>query len=329
LGPNSSFIQTLLDVQAAPSRLLGLFFGSTSQTRGVDGNLTIGGYDKARVGGAWTNFTTQADYLNNSCPLQVLVKDVRLNNIHGSFSLIADSEAAVPACVDPLQNQFTFTQTMYDPFANLTAHPVNPAEAGGSNFTQQTYPRENEPLIGNLTVELSNGFTTVIPHYEFVSQERGTDAEGKYAVLNTSRIMVRAGTMSDNSGGMVLGGVYLSLNYLLVDYANQMFHLAPAAIGELDDQDYEIVKVCGSASFDGTDNSIGPVRTKSTIGSIVGGVLGGLVAVAAGLGLISYLRRRRSTPCLNTGEISAAPAPDVSGSELGGMAVSELPERTG
>jgi hypothetical protein len=288
LGPNSSFIQTLLDAQAAPSGLFGLFFGSTSQTRGVDGNLTIGGYDKARVGGAWTNFTTQAGYINDSCPLQVLVKDIRLNNIHGSFSLVADSEATVPACIDPLQNQFTFTQTMYDLFANLTEHPVNPAEAGGSNFTQQTYPVENEPLIGDITVELSNGYTTVIPHYEFVSQERGTDAEGKYAVLNTSRIMVRAGTTSGDGSGMVLGGVYLSLNYLLVDYANQMFHLAPAVIGELGDQDHDIVKVCGAVSFDGTNSSNGPGRAKSTTGRIVGGVLGGLLAVTCGLALLAH-----------------------------------------
>jgi hypothetical protein len=338
LGPNSSFVQTLLDVQAAPSGVFGLFFGSRSQTQGVDGNLTIGGYDKARVGGAWANFTTGAGYINDSCPLQVLVKDIRLNNVQGSFSLIADSEATVAACVDPLQNQFTLTQTMYDLFANITGHPVNPAEAGGSNFTQQTYPLENEPLIGNLTVELSNGFTTVIPHYEFVSQERGTDPEGKYAVVNTSRIMVAAGTTSGDGGGVVLGGVYLSQNYLFVDYANQAFHLAPAVIGELGDQDHDIIKVCGAASFDGTDYSNGPGRSKSTVGAIVGGVLGGLLAVAAGLGLISYLRRRSQKrknperPPLNPDDGSGADAPEVSKpqlekrpSELGGTHVSELP----
>jgi hypothetical protein len=51
LGPNSSLIGTLLDVHAMPSGVFGLFFGSRSQTRAVDGNLTLCGYDKARVGG--------------------------------------------------------------------------------------------------------------------------------------------------------------------------------------------------------------------------------------------------------------------------------------
>jgi hypothetical protein len=106
LGPNSSFVETLLQDELIPSRAWGLFFGSTSQTKGVDGNLTLGGYDRARLGGEWYNFTTQAGYVNNPCPLQVMVKDVRLNNVRGSFSLFADSDATVVACVDPLQVRF-------------------------------------------------------------------------------------------------------------------------------------------------------------------------------------------------------------------------------
>jgi hypothetical protein len=318
LGPNSSLIRTLLDVHAVPSGVFGLFFGSRSQTRAVDGNLTIGGYDKARVGGAWTNLTTQADHFNNSCPLQVVVKDIRLNNIHGSFSLIADSEATVPACVDPLLNRFTFTETMYDLFANLTDHPAKRAEAGGSNFTRRTYPLENEPLIGSVTVELANGYTTTIPHYEFVSQERGADAEGKFAVTNASRIMVAAGIPSGDSGGIVLGGVYLSQNYLLVDYANRMFHLAPAVTGTLGDQDHDIVKVCGGAALDGTDHPSGSGGAESTTRAIVGGVLGGLIALAAALGLIAYVRGRRHKAQEAVGrrpptsDRSGADAPEVS-----------------
>jgi hypothetical protein len=176
-------------------------------------------------------------------------------------------------------------------------------------------------------VELSNGYTTVIPHYEFVSQERGTDAEGKYAVLNTSRIMVRAGTTSGDGSGMVLGRVYLSLNYLLVDYANQMFHLAPAVIGELGDQDHDIVKVCGAANFDGTNSSNGPGRAKSTTGSIVGGVLGGLLAVTCGPALLVYLWKRgqkRKDGSATDAPKVCRPQPKKRHTEIGGKLVSEL-----
>jgi hypothetical protein len=251
------------------------------------------------VGGPWSNFTTQAGYINNPCPLQVMVKDIRLNNERGSHSLFADSDARVVACIDPLQNQFTFTQKMYDLFANLTEHPTDPSIEGGTNFTQQTFPLRNEPLIGNLTVELSNGYTTVIPHYEFVSQERGTDAEGKYAVVNESRIMVAAGTTGTSSLDgvevLILGGVYLSQNYLFVDYESGLFHLAPAVVGPMNDHDHNIVKVCGSSTFDSPASSSpqGHQVSKSNAGAIAGGVVGGLAVAVAGLLTFWCLRNKK------------------------------------
>jgi hypothetical protein len=314
LGPNSSFIETLLDAELVPSGNFGLFFGSRSQTKGVDGNLTIGGYDRARVGGSWANFTPQAGYISNPCPLQVMVKDIRLNNVRGSFSLFADSDATVVACVDPLQNQFTFTEKMYDLFANLTDHPTNPAMAGGSNFTQQTYPLANEDLLGTLTVELSNGYKTIIPHYELVSQERGTDAEGKYAVVNESRIMVAAGTTGtstlDGVEVPILGGVYLSQNYLFVDYESGQFHLAPAVVGEMDDQKHDIVPVCGTSGFDASVSSDQGDHqgSKSNAGAIAGGVVGGLAVIVGGLLIFWYLRNKNKR---NSRDKEALPSEEI------------------
>ena len=301
LGLNSSFINTLLANELVSSSAYGLFFGSRSQTKGVDGNLTIGGFDRARVKGPWSNFTTQAGYINYNCPLQVLVRDIRLNNARGSFSLFADSEATVIACVDPLQNQFTFTQTMYDIFANLTDHPSDPTVEGGSNFTQQTYPLSSGRLLGNLTVELIDGYTTVIPNYEFVSQERGTDAEGKYAVVNESRLMVAAGTTGtstmDGVDIPILGGVYLSQNYLFVDFDSGVFRLAPAVLGEMDDQSHDIVQVCGGSAFDlPLSRSSG---SKSNTGAIAGGVVGGAaVFTVAAVTIWCFRKRRRADSML-------------------------------
>jgi hypothetical protein len=186
---------------------------------------------------------------------------------------------------------------MYDLFANLTDHPTNPAAEGGSNFTQQTYPLANGPLLGNLTVELSNGYTTLIPHFEFVSQERGTDAEGKYAVVNESRIMVAAGTTGtstlDGVETPILGGVYLSQNLLFVDYESGLFHLAPAVLGELGDHDHDIVKVCGPSGFDASMSSSASSThqgSNSNAGAIAGGVVGGLAVIAIALLAFWYLR---------------------------------------
>ena len=332
---NSSFISNLLLNDHIPSSAIGLFFGSRSQIKGLDGSLVLGGVDRVRIAGTWTNFTTQAHYTDARCPLQVLVKDVRLNNERGSFSLFADSAATVVACIDPLQNQFTFTQTMYNVFASLTNHPTDPTIEGGSNFTEQTYPLSAAPLLGNLTVELSNGYITEIPNYELVSQERGTDAQGKYAVINDSRLMVAAGTTGTSTLGAVqipvLGGVYLSQNYLMVDYDSGVFRLAPALLGEMDKNSSHIVKVCGGMEVDdSTSSSLGKKggpKSTSIASPIAGGVVGGLsVLVVIGL-LFRWYRKKKKQPLtdaarpfsdtLDTREDNSSSAPEL---YMGGLA---------
>lgn len=295
LGPNSSFLEKLVRSEAAPSKVIGLFFGSRSETQGVDGNLTIGGYDQARVSGDWTNFSTQAQYLSVLCPLQVRIKDIRLNNNRGSFSLFADPGSTIAACVDPLQNSFTFTQAIFDRFANLTEHPSNNSVAGGAAFTPQTYPLQAEPLIGNLTIVLSNGYTTIIPHHELVSQERGSDAEGKYSVVNASRLQVALGPGDKNDNGdivPILGGVYLSQNYLLVDYAKQRFSLAPAVVGRIKDDTHKMITLCEGSPANGSSTVDNNSNKKGQGGTIAGAVVGGVAGIVV-VGFLIFLYRKR------------------------------------
>ncbi|KAI9867414.1 MAG: hypothetical protein M1813_008972 [Trichoglossum hirsutum] len=300
LGRNSSVLKRFLDAAAVPSTVLGIFFGSRSQDQSVDGSLVIGGYDRSRVKGSFTNFTI-AQYLPNaSCPLQVQVKDVQLSGSNGSHSLFADSGGTVTmtACIDALQNQFTFTRSMYDRFASLTNHPSSP------DFGPQIYPVESEPLIDTVIITLSNGYRSVIPHYEFVSRERGTDAEGKYAVVNTSRLMIAAG--GDDTMLPTLGGVFLSQNYLLVDYERNMFGLAPAVTGTKGANSQDVVTLCA------------PSGMKSIAGPVAGGVIGGVVLLCVTAFLLFLWRRRLRIrePGFDKG-LDNLPAPPVHSVELG------------
>ncbi|KAI5856819.1 hypothetical protein BZA05DRAFT_386243 [Tricharina praecox] len=195
----------------------------------------------------------------------------------------------VGACVDPLQNSFTFTRAMAQRFWEITEHAHHvPGE--GANFTDQTYPPSKEHLMQNLTVVLSNGHTTVIPHYELVSQERGTaQEEGKYTVTNASRIMVAVAPdpEDDGSGDVVpiLGGVYLSQNYLLVDYERKSWSLAPAVIGKMDDGQRKIVAVLGDVEKSGGKTSI-------NVGGVVGGVIVAVIILATAAVGVFYQRKR-------------------------------------
>lgn len=295
LGPQSSVLDRLDNATLIPSKMFGLFYGSRSQLHGVDGNLTIGGYDAARVAGPWTNFSTASQFLGTTpCPLQVLVSDFRLNNAEGSFSLLDDTSSAVPFCLDPLQNDFTLSKSMYANFLNLT-RTSDPATL---NQTQITYSLSSEPLLGNLTITLANGFEVTIPHYEFVSQERGTTAEGGYDVVNASALSVPISVLSEDghasiTGTPVLGGVYLSMVYLLVDYANQQFSLAPAVQGALGDQDHKIVTICNSSTAATTSNSSSSGGGTNTTAAIVGAVLAAALILAT-LAVIWLVKRHRA-----------------------------------
>ena len=73
---------------------------------------------------------------------------------------------------------------MYRRFVDLTNAPPT------VNKTQIVYPLSAEPLLGNLTIILWNDYTTVIPHHELISQERGTTSQGAYDVVNASALSV-------------------------------------------------------------------------------------------------------------------------------------------
>ncbi|KAH0562035.1 hypothetical protein GP486_003261 [Trichoglossum hirsutum] len=292
IGSGSSFLQKLLSVSAAPSRAFGLFYGSRSQSRPTDGALTIGGIDLARLKGRWSNHSAGMQGLDYSCPLQVRIKDIRLNNTKGSFSLLADPQLTVPACIDPQQNAFTFTQAIYNLWSNFTGHPANGSLPGEPPFTSQTYPKDREPLIGTLTVTLDDGFETIIPHYELLSEERGNDAQGRYAVVNASRVM--AAVSNDETLPVpILGGVYLSQNYLFVDYDKGTFHLATA---DLDTHDQDIVPICEGGATPSPSHGSRRLSGRKIAGIAVGVAAVVLIALALALWWARYRTRQDGAP---------------------------------
>jgi len=149
---------------------------------------------------------------------------------------MADTYSKVPACVDLIENAFSFTPELYQKWANLTNHPKTNPTDGSPPYTDQTYPGASEQLIGELTLTLSNdqgtNFTSFIPHFELVSQERGSDSQGKYAVVNATRAMAAvASSKNEILGQPLLGGTFLSQNYLVIDFERSLFGLAPAVLG--------------------------------------------------------------------------------------------------
>jgi hypothetical protein len=247
LGSNSSTIRAFVQAGVLPElpQQIGIFMGSRSELQSVDGEIVFGGYDMSRVNGSFVWFPIGKRFAGLECPLQVLLDDVILTNTNGSQSLMPDPFSKVPACLDPIQNSFTFSPALYQKWSTLTQHPDKQPTDGSPPYTDQTYPWENEKLIEELTVKMSNdngdNHTSTMPHYEMVSHERGSDAQGKYAVINATRAMAAVSSPVFGIMGVpLLGGTFLSQNYLLIDYERGEFGLAPANLGSMNSSQRQV-----------------------------------------------------------------------------------------
>ncbi|OLN86915.1 hypothetical protein CCHL11_04618 [Colletotrichum chlorophyti] len=226
LGPDSSTISSFVRNKLVPTEAFSIDFGSTSESYSRDGQIVFGGVNEARY-----NESTKVEFplwgagVAAPCPLQVLIADVVVTNKNGDTSLMSDPNARIPACIDTVQNSFSLTTAMFSKLQTIGNHIATDGKA----FGDAEFPADRESLLGSLTIKLSNGYTTVIPHYEFVSHVRGTDSRGTYAVLNNTRITANvASGLSDLGNNItILGGIYLSQNYLHVDYKANKFWLSP------------------------------------------------------------------------------------------------------
>ena len=279
LGINSSVISSFLEAGVIPSTEMGLFLGSRSVQQPTVGELVIGGYNSAKVNGTFYNFTMER-FLDRPCPLQVLLQNVQVSNSEGELTSIIDSGSRIPACINPVENAFQFTQSMFNAWSNATQHPSNPPADGSANFTDQIYPLSNEPLINELIVTLEGGYSVTIPHFELVTPQLGDNAQGLFSVINSSRLEAAVTSNGGRFDFPILGGVFLSQNYLRIDYEQGMFSLAHAATGPVTNE--SIVSTCAVSS------------SKSSIskGAIIGAVVSGVAALCLVAAAFFFISRR-------------------------------------
>ena len=225
------------------------------------------------------------------------------NQPNGSSYLLTSEDMV--ACVEPFQAHFTFTPNVINRFANVTGY--------NSSYGGLTYPTAQAP-DGNITITLENNYTTVIPNSEYVTLKRGSDQFGHYAITNSSVVETNLAYNAQSDPTTVqpiLGGIYLTLNYLVVDYESGQFQLAPAVQGNQPTSLRSIKAICTPTP---TSSAVSPSPQKgsSKTGAIVGGTVGG----AAGLAIIAMLvllilRRRRRRRQRRVAESTISPSDRV------------------
>ena len=281
LGQNSSFLAAVTEANLAPSKAWGLWVGDRSLSP-ADGALTIGGYDPSRVAGDFTTFPLGSWTLQQPCPLQVTVSKIFYNRPDGSSQLLTSENMA--ACIEPFQSTLTFTPSVVRKLANFTGY--------NTSYSRLTYPAAQAP-DGDLTIVLANNYTTVIPNSELFNLKRGSDQLGHYAITNSSLVEASIIYNAESDPTTVQptpGGIYLTFNYLIVDYESGNFQLAPAVQANQATSSQAIKALCTRTPTSGTKAEYSPGK----IGAIVGGTVGGAVGLAVIGVLVFFFRRRRS-----------------------------------
>ncbi|KAL8996891.1 MAG: hypothetical protein Q9169_003702 [Polycauliona sp. 2 TL-2023] len=295
LGQNSSFLAAVTQAKVAPSSVWGLDSGDRSLSP-RDGKLVVGGYDASRIAGNLTTFPLGTWTNQQPCPLQVKVTKVQLTIPNGNFGdllVLPPGSDGVTGCIEPQQQRFTLLPDMTRLFASYAGYDTS--------YPDLTFSTDDRP-IGALEITLDNGYVTTIPNDHLFTPQRGSDSNGQYVVTNASVLETGIAYNVDDADAdanvqLILGGLFLTYNYLVVDYDNNQFQMAPILQGD-QGSGSKIVAVC-KPTVSTTDpksplqNQASDTNGTSRTAAIAGGTVGGIVGLAALAAVGYFLARKR------------------------------------
>lgn len=282
LGPDSDFLNAVVQGGLAPSKAFGLWTGSRSISDPVDGALYIGGYDTTRVAGDFIDFPMFDD-----CPHCVQVMNMTYIHHNGSVSPFAGDDDIFTAVLSPDDTALRVPSQVYNNWMRVS---------GGKIVTEPIYGEQiitfdnNYALLGNISVTLSNGYQTTIPAQEVFLPLRAWVDSGMYHILNDTFLISEIGNGTFVDGGPVgkstyaFGMPFFTANYIISDHENKTFKLAPARQGPYGNGNSPLVSsLCTTAALTTTPMT----SLKTSTGGIVGAVVGAVAALVI-ISLLSF-----------------------------------------
>ncbi|KAF2031911.1 hypothetical protein EK21DRAFT_62252 [Setomelanomma holmii] len=292
LGPNSTFLNHLVDSGQASSRTYGLWVGSEFEETPQDGLLVVGGYDSSRLKSAAITFPTYSD-----CPTCAVLTAITYDIGGKSTALFSATTDKLIVHLDPYSSDLQLPPAMLQ---NLGA--VEKTAVWNATSRRYELPATTAPT-GTITVTISDmgasagdaskpsvaTYKTVIPATEFYHRPRAYNAAGVYEVDNATVYNMAVTNQTGSIQFGTLGLPFFKQNYLIVDPDAQNFQLALAVTTAADPKgaDAKLKQVC--RVLPAGKQKIG---IAALAGAVVGSIIGTLLLVA--LFLFLHKRRRNS-----------------------------------
>ena len=196
--------------------------------------------------------------------------------------LFPNSSETLKVSLEPFERLLELPQNLFDNFAKVSQGSWN------DSLGLLTYPRASPP-DGNLTITLLNGYTAVIPASELFSTSRLYDSSGFYSIINPDRMIAEVGNSTDPRYVPNWGIPFLTMNYIVMDYDEGTFQMAPAIRTDLNSEGGALIKaLCTSMVSSPTSTPTAlptvptlaaPVAHHNHTAAIIGGIVGGVIGL--------------------------------------------------
>ncbi|CAA9964450.1 hypothetical protein PTMSG1_07809 [Pyrenophora teres f. maculata] len=290
LGMDSSFLNFLVDSGQASSRTYGLWAGSESEETPQDGLLIVGGYDESRLKSPATKFPMFSD-----CPTCAILTAITYDVGGKSTTLFTAATDTLVVHLDPFSSDLKLPAAMLQNLAaaektavwNETSRhfelPTTPAPEGTITITLSDMGKPG----GDASKPSVASYKSVIPVTELYSRPRAYNAAGVFEVNNATVYNMAVTNQTESITIGTLGLPFFTQNYLIVDPDAKTFQLAPAVVTKSDPKgaDAKVKQVCRVLP--------GP-KAKSQIAVLAGGIAGAVIGTLLLVGLVLFLRRRKS-----------------------------------
>lgn len=242
----------------------------------------MGGYDESKVG-SLTNFSSIP-----GCLACAVVSSLELTLRNGSTTSLLN--ATVPSLNIAIDPYFSQNEVPVMQVPDIIRDILVAATDSFWLTDQQVYGWMSGRQPGNLKVGFNNGYQVTIPGSELWLPPRGINSAGQPVIQNASEIMnvLRASGAYTQTTTYVWGQPFLSTNYMIVWPSEGVWGLSPISATQKTSSTSVKSFCSGSGAPASADKS-----SKSNVGAIAGGVVGGVLGLLLiVLAALFFIRRR-------------------------------------